>query len=135
VVDEARIKHLELIQATVTRFASNSFLIKGWTLTIAAAFLALVAKNSDWKYAAVASIPILMFWMLDGYYLHRERLARALWDDARQPDTKVDLFSMDVRHYEDALKVGKAVWSYTLRYFYGALLVVNIAFLIGAIIR
>lgn len=134
-MDEARIKHLELIQGTIARFAGNSFLIKGWTLTIAAAFLALVAKNSNWEYAAVAFIPILMFWILDGYYLHQERLIRALWDEARQPDTKIGVFSMDIRPYQDRVTMGKAVWSYTLRYFYGALLLVNIAFLIVALVR
>ena len=31
-VNVDRVKHLELIQAIVTRMAGNSFLIKGWTV-------------------------------------------------------------------------------------------------------
>lgn len=35
------IKHLELIQAVVTRLANGSFLIKGWTMTVAGIFSVL----------------------------------------------------------------------------------------------
>ena len=34
---QENVKHLELIQAIITRLASNSFFIKGWALTVAAA--------------------------------------------------------------------------------------------------
>jgi hypothetical protein len=34
-------KHLELIQAVISRMAGNSFLLKGWSVTLAAALLAL----------------------------------------------------------------------------------------------
>lgn len=33
--DEARIKHLELIQAVIGRLGINGFLMKGWALTVA----------------------------------------------------------------------------------------------------
>ena len=34
---EQVIKHLEIIQGVVNRLASNSFLIKGWSMTILSA--------------------------------------------------------------------------------------------------
>ena len=55
-----RLKHLEFIQAVITRCATTSFVIKGWTLSIVAAVLALVAKQIDpstgpWRSSASAS--------------------------------------------------------------------------------
>jgi hypothetical protein len=32
------LKHLEFVQAVITRLANNSFLMKGWALTVAGAF-------------------------------------------------------------------------------------------------
>jgi hypothetical protein len=40
-----QLKHLEFIQTTIARFANSSFLIKGWALTIAAAFFAVLANR------------------------------------------------------------------------------------------
>ncbi len=31
---EQKIKHLEFIQAAINRMAGNSFLLKGWTVTL-----------------------------------------------------------------------------------------------------
>ena len=39
VLDDGRIKHLELIQMVVARMGNNSFLIKGWSLTVTGALL------------------------------------------------------------------------------------------------
>ena len=40
------IKHLEFIQAVITRMAGNSFVLKGWAITLAAAGFALAAKET-----------------------------------------------------------------------------------------
>jgi len=34
---EAKLKHLEMIQDVIKRMASNSFLLKGWSLTLVVA--------------------------------------------------------------------------------------------------
>jgi len=36
-MDEDQRKHLELIQAVITRMAGNSFLIRGWSVTLVSA--------------------------------------------------------------------------------------------------
>jgi hypothetical protein len=33
-----KIKHLEMIQAVISRLANNSFLLKGWSITLVSAF-------------------------------------------------------------------------------------------------
>jgi len=41
--------HLEMIQAVVARLAQNSFALKGWSVTLVAACLALGAKERSTK--------------------------------------------------------------------------------------
>jgi hypothetical protein len=40
---ESKLKHLEFIQAAISRMAANSSLFKGWAVTIAAALSAFAA--------------------------------------------------------------------------------------------
>ena len=42
---EARIKHLEFIQSVITRMATNSFLAKGWALTVAGALYGFAVNH------------------------------------------------------------------------------------------
>ena len=98
---EAKLKHLEMIQAVITRMAHNSFLLKGWSVTISAAVLAVMAGKPGSGWVVIALVPTLFFWGLDGYFLRQERLFRELYDHVRElePD-KVD-FSMDTRPYQN----------------------------------
>lgn len=61
---EEKLKHLEFIQNTITRMASNSFMLKGWRITIIAALIALSIKESDFRLYLAAVIPTIMFWIL-----------------------------------------------------------------------
>jgi hypothetical protein len=45
VFNDNKIKHLEFIQGVITRMNANSFQIKGWSVTITAALLALYASG------------------------------------------------------------------------------------------
>ena len=73
-----RIKHLEMIQGVINRMASNSFMLKGWAVTLVAGIFALASKGTDKLYFLIAYIPIVVFWGLDSYYLLQERLYRDL---------------------------------------------------------
>ena len=42
---EQKMKHLELIQEVIKRMANNSFLLKGWTVTLVTGILALASKD------------------------------------------------------------------------------------------
>ena len=117
---EKKHKHLEFIQLTITRMAANSFLIKGWNITLISALFALSAGGSNLNYAIVSFLPLPVFWVLDGYYLWQERLYRALYDNVRnQNDNEID-YSMNTQ----AIAQCKcnwicAVFSKTLILFYG----------------
>ncbi len=93
-MDDARIKHLEFIQAVITRMARNSFLLKGWSVTLATALLSLGKSDGSSQLAILAYVPLVFLWALDAYYLLLEQRFRQLYEDARKGQTP--LFSMDI---------------------------------------
>lgn len=88
---EKKIKHLEMIQAIIKRMASNSFMLKGWAVTLVTGIFVLSGKDNDKIYYLVAYIPIIVFWFLDAYYLRQERLYRSLYEKVRAlSDSEID---------------------------------------------
>lgn len=83
---DKKFKHLELIQGVISRMASNSFMLKGWAVTVVSGIFVLASKDTDKLYFLVAYIPVIVFWGLDSYYLLQERLYRALYEKVRQTD-------------------------------------------------
>lgn len=122
-----KLEHLKLIQNVITRMAGNSFLIKGWTITLVSAILALAAKDPNKLFIAVALFPVIMFWFLDGYFLYQERLFRKLYDGVREKNDEESDFSMDVKPYQADSTWGEAVFSPTLKLFYIFILISIIA--------
>ncbi|WP_078630395.1 hypothetical protein [Streptomyces roseochromogenus] len=129
------IKHLEFIQAVVTRLGNGSFLIKGWTMTAVGIFFGILASHLSWKIAATGLIPIAGFWLLDSYYLRQERLFRRLYEDVRNPAVEVSLFSMNVQPYHSAVPWKGVVMSRTMLNFYATLAAVDVAFIGGALVK
>ncbi|MGV9391427.1 hypothetical protein ACWDQL_20160 [Streptomyces olivaceus] len=100
---------------------NNSFLIKGWSLTVIGALLAYAVGGEDGAVVLVSFIPVLAFWLLDAYFLYQERLFRRLYDRVRIPDSMVEPFAMDVAPGREQTGVLKAAASPTLTFFYGGL--------------
>lgn len=120
--NEGRIKHLELIQAVITKMANNSFLIKGWCVTLVAGLLALSAKESNHTLVFIAYLPLLMMWGMDAFFLRQERLFRMLYDGCRAMlDAPAD-FSMNTAGLErQAQPWIRVMFSKTLLLFYGTM--------------
>src|SRR3989344_5504340 len=99
---ENKRKHLEFIQVVVTRMAGNLFFLRGWTITLITGLFALsAAKGSYDGYILLAYFLILIFWILDGYFLAQERSFLCLYDDVRRLDeVKID-FSMNTKKYKN----------------------------------
>lgn len=74
------IEHLKMIQAVIGRMATNSFMLKGWGITLVAGLLALGTRDKQPVIIALGAVPTLFFWGLDAYYLRQERRYRALYD-------------------------------------------------------
>lgn len=77
---EDKRKHLELIQGVVNRMASNSFLFKGWSITIIAGISAFAAQDSNTALMVVPIVSTLLFWSVDAYYLMLERAFRNIYN-------------------------------------------------------
>lgn len=106
---EEKMKHLEIIQGVINRMASNSFMLKGWAVTLVAGVLALAGNNTEKLYFIIAYIPIIVFWGLDSYYLLQERLYRGLYEKVRlMKNSEID-FSMKATKAEFGSKVNSFV--------------------------
>jgi hypothetical protein len=122
-MEENKRKHLEFIQIVITRMNSNSFLIKGWTVTLVSALFALAAKDADQNYVLISYIPIPVFWILDGFFISREKKYRTLYEDVRVKNDSLVDFSMDISNYTSAKNSWIAgIFSKTLIPFYGILI-------------
>jgi hypothetical protein len=129
---EDKRKHLDFVQLTITRMAANSFLLKAWSVTLVAAIFALVAKDAKDNYILVAFIPVLLFWILDGYYLRQERLYRHLYDQVRLKSSKNIDFSLNAHGFtKDTASWLAVCFSKTLLLFYGVLLLLVILIIYG----
>ena len=74
---EVLLKEIDLIQSCINRMAQNSFLVKGWTISLIAVILALLPEKIDIKIlCAIGLVATLCFWFLDAFYLKMERLYR-----------------------------------------------------------
>jgi hypothetical protein len=123
---EAKSKHLEFIQAAINRMAGNSFLLKGWSVTVSGGLLAFSFKELDWRYVYISIALLVVFWLLDSYYLSRERRFIRLYDHARGlPESSVD-FSMNPHQFGRRSDWMASAWSPTLLIFYGGLLAVQL---------
>ena len=78
---EQVIKHLEMVQGVINRLGHDSFLIKGWSMTILVAGIVFVARSQVQSAYIVLTftIPVVGFWILDGYFLWQERLFREVY--------------------------------------------------------
>jgi len=128
-------KELDLIQDVVKRMTNNSFLAKGWLITLLGIILALTKDNllntegtftlmSTYIYALLC-LPILMFWYLDAYFLWQERFYRHLYNWViveRQKGSEEQLYALNPHvRFKDKTNV-KSIWksitSETLMVFY-----------------
>ena len=76
-------KHLEFIQAAISRMGGNSFQMKAWNVALASAAIGFAAaKDSHPPAAMLALVPSFVFWLLDAYYLRLERAFRTLYEQA-----------------------------------------------------
>jgi predicted alpha-1,6-mannanase (GH76 family) len=124
------IEELKIAQDIIKRMALNSFLIKGWTITLVVATLLLKGEKFQ---SFIAFIPILVFWYLDAYFLWLERLYRKLYDWIAKNRLNTDefLFDMDYRRFikEEQSKF-RIMFSITLGWFYGSIFILTLIYII-----
>lgn len=120
---ENKRKHLELIQNVINRMAGNSFMLKGWSVTLVSALFALAAKDTTLVFVYLAYFPAVAFWILDGYFLWQERLFRKLYDHVRILDDSTIDYSMNTKDVTTAKDTWiNAMLSTTLKIFHGVII-------------
>ncbi|NAZ29791.1 MAG: hypothetical protein GU354_01285, partial [Caldimicrobium sp.] len=125
---EFMVEELKIVQDIIKRMALNSFLIKGWTITLVVATLLLKGEKFQ---VFIAFIPILVFWYLDAYFLWLERLYRRLYDWIRTNRLNTDeyLFDMNYRRFiKDEQSRLRIMFSLTLGWFYGSIFVLTLIY-------
>lgn len=136
-----RIKHMEMIQAVVSRLGNNSFVVKGWAITVAGAFFAFAVSRDDPNVAFAGLVPVIAFYWVDVYFLQAERLFRVLFDQVRAEDPSIQPFFMNATNPEFRARMnalGRDVswqdttWRPTLVGYYAALALAGV--LIGVLL-
>jgi len=117
---EKKLAHLKMVQGIVNRLSNNSFLLKGWSVILVSALFALAAGGTQIYFVYLAYFPAFAFWVLDGYFLHQERLFRKLYDHIRAVDEEKIDFSMNTAIVNDQVDSWfRVTFSKTLRIFHG----------------
>ena len=120
------IEEINIIQDIIKRMAFNSFLIKGWAITLVV--VSLLLKGDKYQ-VLISFIPLIVFWFLNAYFLWQERMYRKLYDWVIGNRLKTDeyLFDMNAYRFKDTVQSKfRIMFSITLGWFYGC-----IAILIG----
>lgn len=92
-------KSIDLLQSCITRMAQNSFMVKGWTITLTGIILALVPKTFDVRLLCIICfVLIICLWILDAFYLQKERLFRRKYELLiKNPESDDLYFDLDIR--------------------------------------
>lgn len=124
---DAKLKHLDLIQGVINRMGSNSFLFKGWSITLIAAISAFAAKNTNPALMTVPVVSTILFWAIDGYYLMLERAFRNIYNKVRlMPESEID-FDLTPSRSDKSFKMWlRTLIRPVLVLFYGVVLIMLI---------
>lgn len=130
-VDEMH-KEIDLLQSCIDRMAKNSFMIKGWFVSIYAVILALLPEKVDVMLLCVVLIVVnILFWYLDGVYLRDEKIFRRIYQwvvEARKQNDRELMYQLELNLYKNKIgtmdSVGKIMFSKSLFIFYAILLAV-----------
>jgi hypothetical protein len=122
---ETKSKHIDLVQAIITRMAQNSFVIKGWMITIVVGLFLFLQNDNLQNNFLIYLFPIIGFWLLDSYYLWQERLYRKLYGSVISNLKESSDLKLSVEEFKNSTKYLSALFSITeiLTYFPVALFV------------
>jgi histidine triad (HIT) family protein len=150
--DEDRRKHLDFIQAIVTRMSAASSSAKGWLLPVVTATYGFALTQYSRAVTLLGLAAVALFMLLDANYLRQERAYRRLYDTVAKGTREVPPFSLDPSDADDPIPasvgwrkrlrklIGRwlpswRVWSsWSILPFYGALLLIGVGIYIRAAI-
>lgn len=93
-------KEIDLIQSCISRMAQNSFMVKGWLITLIAVVIALLPETFNIRILCIMGIVITVcFWYLDGFFLKTEKLYRWKYEWVIKNRYESDDFCYDLNPY------------------------------------
>ena len=135
------LEETKMVQRIISRMSNNSFLIKGWSLTLVVVSLLLIGGIYNNDYYLVALVPLIVFWILDAYFLRLEKLYEALYDWLIENRPICDDCLLEMNRGKLEKRFGKKIpslvqtmFSRTLLAFYIFLLVVIVIFILRFIL-
>ena len=127
-------EYLQMLQEPICRMSTISAIFKGFAATIVAGISAISYSSTNIWVLGLSFLPVLVFAVLDIYYLKLERKFRFLFDQVRLDEHEID-FSMKLTN--DPIEIIKAkarTWgcikSPSIYLFYPLMLVVLVAVLV-----
>ena len=73
--------YLTILQSVINRMATNSSNCKTWCVTLVSAIVVIIADKGKPDYVWISVVPIVLFFLLDSYYLFLERQFRSLYNE------------------------------------------------------
>lgn len=86
-------EYLQMLQEPICRMSTISAIFKGFAATIVAGISAISYSSTNIWILGLSFLPVLVFAVLDIYYLKLERKFRFLFDQVRLDEHEID-FSM-----------------------------------------
>ena len=94
-MNEGKAEYLQMIQEPISRMSTASAIFKGFAATIVSGIAALTYCDVNSTVLALSFVPVLLFAILDIYYLKIEKKFRFLFNQVRTDSHPVD-FSMEL---------------------------------------
>ena len=103
-LNKVLLKEIDLIQACINRMAQNSFMIKGWTISLVAVVLALLPESFDLTgLCLIGIVATLCFWYLDAFFLRTEKLYRWKYEWVLERRLSSEDFCYDLDPYNSQM--------------------------------
>jgi len=115
-------KEIDLIQDCIKRIANNSFLLKGWTISLVVVVLTLSKGYEFKKLFSILMLLIACFWYLDTFFLWTEKRYRRMheWVIKNRENTEEYLYDLDPSRFNDKVERRiQMMFSLTMGVFYG----------------
>ena len=125
---EYMLKEIDIVQDIIKRMAFNSFMIKGWAITLVV--VTLLLKGAEYQ-VWIAFIPLIVFWFLDAYFLWQERMYRKLYDWVINNRLKTDEYLLDMNAYrfkDEVQSKLRIMLSITLGWFYCSIAILIVVY-------
>ena len=127
-------EYLQMLQEPICRMSTISAIFKGFAATIVAGISAISYSSTNIWILGLSFLPVLVFAVLDIYYLKLERKFRLLFDQVRLDEHEID-FSMKLTNDPVEIIRAKArTWdcikSPSIYLFYPLMLLVLVAVLV-----